>query len=730
MERYQLLPTALLICSVLLSGCGGGGGSSTPDVATPGPSEPQSPPVDPDPDPEPDPDPLEPKSEGLLAKAESEEALAAVLREGMRSNVAYNPQSLIDFSPAPPSSSPSIPEELPQFSTTNLQELGVDEADRVKYDGNILYIAGRELVEEPSNNPPSDVVVDDWFFSGNRPSYRPVITLSRTDADAATATDIARIELPPDQAQYELYVRQADTGKQLVGIVQDYAFPLFGFSDFTYWQSQFTRIVGWSVDDPDNISQQFSIEIEGALLASRRVGNRLYVVSRFTPQVPDLIYYPVTDEEREENDAVLSALSAAELLPRYSSDGETVQPLSSATDCLVPNEEFDQANRVAAGNAITTVTAIDLDAPETVQSTCLNAYINDFYFSLNSLYLTANLGSNATLIHKIALNAGDPLYRGSGVVPGYIGTTRPSFLMSEEGSDLRVLSTIRFNGGFSLPVMPGSESAPTPLSEEQGEEEVYYGDHQLTVLREDPLVDRLDRVARLPNDDFPAAIGKPGEQIFGARFLGDRAYVVTFRTVDPLYVLDLADPVDPKLAGELEIPGFSTLLQPLGDGLLLGVGRDADPNVGLIRGVKIALFDEADPTSPIELGSEIVGRRGSDSPTVNDHRTLALLPVDGGFRVALPIRRHDEFNGGLEGPFTSYRWSDSGLYQYDIDTASRTLTPAGKLVVGESDSVNQGAFVSLRGARGFINQDAVFFSVEGMDDVATGFWGTISSATQ
>ena len=97
------------------------------------------------------------------------------------------------------------------------------------------------------------------------------------------------------------------------------------------------------------------------------------------------------------------------------------------------------------------------------------------------------------------------------------------------------------------------------------------------------------------------------------RFVGDRGYLVTFRQVDPLYVLDLSDPADPRSAAVLEVPGFSDWLFPLDGGLLFGVGKDADAT-GRQQGVKVALFDVRDAANPRVLDSRRYGQPGSSTP--------------------------------------------------------------------------------------------------------------------
>jgi hypothetical protein len=159
----------------------------------------------------------------------------------------------------------------------------------------------------------------------------------------------------------------------------------------------------------------------------------------------------------------------------------------------------------------------------------------------------------------------------------------------------------------------------------------------------------------LPNDLHPEAIGKPGEDIYAVRYFNDKAYVVSFIRIDPLYVLDLTDTSDPKIAGALEVPGYSAYLHPINEHLLLGVGQQIDPNRfpqigqgGLLdtnpieEGAKVSLFDVSDPTSPLELGSVVYGE--GFTPAEWDHHALTYLSVDEHhFRFALPVSTWGQF---------------------------------------------------------------------------------------
>jgi uncharacterized secreted protein with C-terminal beta-propeller domain len=111
------------------------------------------------------------------------------------------------------------------------------------------------------------------------------------------------------------------------------------------------------------------------------------------------------------------------------------------------------------------------------------------------------------------------------------------------------------------------------------------------------------------------------EQIRAVRYFGDIAAVVTFRQTDPLYLLDLSG--EPRVLGELKVPGFSTYLHPVGDGLLLGLGEDADPD-GRVRGMQVSLFDISDLSAPALVDRLRLGPGWS--PALDDSRAFTYDP--------------------------------------------------------------------------------------------------------
>jgi hypothetical protein len=173
----------------------------------------------------------------------------------------------------------------------------------------------------------------------------------------------------------------------------------------------------------------------------------------------------------------------------------------------------------------------------------------------------------------------------------------------------------------------------------------------------------------------------------------DRAYLVTFRLIDPLYVLDLSDQENPQIVGELEIDGYSDYLHPVSDTLLLGIGKDAIADDGSsdfngrgawYQGVKLSLFDVSDPTSPREIDAVVLGKRGTESTVLWDHHALSFIPGNGGeaARLAIPVQLHEDIP-----TWKSWDASDpSAWYDYtpraqsSFEQSALGISQAGRLI--------------------------------------------------
>jgi len=575
----------------------------------------------------------------------------------------------------------------PVFSGTTVQEAGVDEADLLKTNGRFLFALDGYTLREAQGTP--------------RPQVR--VGLARADGQIQNVSTMA-LEVGTDPA----------SAKGL--LLSSQATRLAALASTVSWKTppcppDMACILPVLIGDPAVHVQVADVSSTGALttarrlaldghyVASRRVGDVIHLVTTWSPRLAyENLPASASVQERE---AALAALKPEDILPGVRIDGGTRQPLVRESDCLM------QPKATSLSLTVTTLVAIDLASPAlTTRARCFFGGTEGLYMSPQNLYLATTRSPQpvaaadgrlvfptgfVTDLHKFAFDGLNLNYRASGEVRGHLGwdPERISLRMSEHGGDLRVISYTG-TSGWATPVdalpAPGSNSpsAASPAT--------------LTVLRESAPESALKALATLPNDRRPAALGKPGEQIYGVRFSGETGYLVTFRRTDPLYVLDLKDPADPKIAAELEIPGFSDLLLPLPQGLLLGVGHDADAN-GLALGPKVALFDVRDPTKPSLISSRTFGARGSTSAVDHTSHGINLLQVGAVARLGLPMS------------LRTTDWSPEAqhvLQRFEVDTAARTLRWRPELAAPQgTDAFDVSADRSVQIG------DAVFFLSQG-----------------
>lgn len=296
------------------------------------------------------------------------------------------------------------------------------------------------------------------------------------------------------------------------------------------------------------------------------------------------------------------------VMPRVTVDGST---------STVEAPEVGHFNATEYSYRFTTVLSVDLSGVrEPGREVFLTGETQTLYVSTDHIYVAHTESApylreesrrirtappaEETVIHKIAIRDGEIRYVASGTVPGHLLN---QFSLDQHNGTLRVATT---TGG----VWSGGSA-----------NHIYTLDEGLNIIG------RLENLA-------------PGERIYSARFLGDRAYLVTFKKVDPLFVIDLADPRAPRVLGELKIPGYSDYLHPYDENHLIGIGKETieseTGDFAWYQGLKLALFDVSNVSSPKERAKVVVGDRGTDSEALRDHkaflfsreRSLLVLPVD------------------------------------------------------------------------------------------------------
>ncbi len=232
---------------------------------------------------------------------------------------------------------------------------------------------------------------------------------------------------------------------------------------------------------------------------------------------------------------------------------------------------------------------------------------------------TGSPAGPSTIIHRFELNRGSPVWRQSMSAQG---TLLNQFSLDDYQGHLRVATTVEEyrSSGFQT-------SSSITIFDQSG-----------------TITGEITGIA-------------PTERIFAARFIGDRCYLVTFRQIDPFFVIDLADPKNPKILGELKIPGYSDYLHPFDDTHIIGIGKDTEETAWggfTTTGVKAALFDVSDVTNPTLKDSVTIGGSGSDSEILRDHKAFYFNPKTG--VMVLPITVAQGYGVG-------YVWQGSYIYE-------------------------------------------------------------------
>jgi hypothetical protein len=375
------------------------------------------------------------------------------------------------------------------------------------------------------------------------------------------------------------------------------------------WSSQPTATVTLvDTSDPAAPRVEASTRLEGSVVATRMVDDVPRIVLSTVPEAVaragNQTYVDPAGTRR-----LVESITGEQVLPRRVAPDGTVEPLVDCEQVLATPDATagaDDPNVVVTSPEVVSVVSVGRTL-EDLSTTTVQGGVGlgtTVYASPRAVYLTSGVGSwdvpNAA-VHRIELAGDATRYTGSGTVPGQV---LDQYSLSELDGDLRVVTTTTdpapvttdptattgVPGPAPAPdvttgvveILPVPSPVPTAVPPTEG---------RLTVLRPGPD-GALAEVGHV--DDLGV-----GERVQSVRFVGDLAYVVTFRQVDPLFAIDVSDPTAPRVLGELKIPGFSEYLHPLGDGRLLGVGVDAD-ELGVIRGAKVSLFDVSDPTRPVE----------------------------------------------------------------------------------------------------------------------------------
>lgn len=536
--------------------------------------------------------------------------------KAMDEGIITDDQAANSFSSAAKSSenSESFNGDQADFSTTNVQVQGVDEADVVKTDGQYIYQVNNDRIVVAKAYPADNM---------------EIMSIIDFEDDVFTPQEIY---LSGDKlVTIGSYYKDSKLNDELKAKTDSKT-----YKRIYYDQKSYVKAIVYDISDKTNIKKIREVELEGDYVSSRMIDSVLYMVSNKSQNIyytsdsdmkiemphyrdskfnndfieikcPQIRYFPDTVES---NYMIVAAFDIKEdekaNIQTYLGSGENIYVSGENLYVAVTDYNYDviPKNEAITNGVKTSVAPVYKDRRET----------NVYKFSLD--------GSKMTYLSK-------------GSVPGLILN---QFSMDEN------------KGYFRIATTTGNTWS---TGENASNNNLYILDDTMNVCG------KIEDIAT-------------GEKIYSVRFMGDRAYIVTFKTVDPLFVIDLKDPKKPKILGALKIPGYSDYLHPYDENHIIGFGKDTIEVSGgaYYMGMKIALFDVSDVSNPKQKFSEVIGDRGTESELLRNHKALLFSKEKNLMAFPVSVAEIKDKNSSAinQWGIPEYgEFSFQGAYVYSID---------------------------------------------------------------
>ena len=521
-------------------------------------------------------------------------------------------------------------------STTNLQVDGVDEGDIIKNDDNHIYqVNNQELIVAqifPSDSmtvlsriafkegefTPQELYVDDKYL---------VVIGSAYYAINPPPGDIQPIKPEPSAIQPKLRD-------------QALIYP-------PIYNKLTTRAIIYDLEDKTNLKKIREVELDGNYVSSRKIGSNLYLIANKYLDT----YLIMQQESDPPQPNYRDTVSKEEFVKIDYNDIHYFPNFLEPNYLLVAGLDLDLKDKEMQVVSY-------LGSSQTVYASASNLYIavtqhqpieqpvpmpqptpdpaSSSLTPPDQLYPRPY--KTTTALYKFGLDKGETTYKTKGEVPG---TILNQFAMDEH------------NGFFRIATTTG----------EIWRTDSFTSKNNVFILNEDlQLSGKIEDIA-------------PGEKIYSVRFMGDRGYMVTFKNVDPFFVLDLKDPTSPLILGALKIPGFSDYLHPYDENHIIGFGKETvelsqnGVTNAYYQGLKLAVFDVTDVSHPVEMFKTIVGDRGTDSEVLRNHKSLLFNKEKGilSFPVTLMEVNYPGSNsksGLLD--YGQFTFQGAYVYQFDL----------------------------------------------------------------
>jgi inhibitor of cysteine peptidase len=502
------------------------------------------------------------------------------------------------------------------YSETNIQVEGVDEPDSVKTDGTYIYILSDQTIYIIQATPSSSAQIistislskDQWYQSFFVNNDHLVVF------GESSPTYWYYPEPLIDKADTSDSTDNADSSNDSTNNI---------IYEAGNWDVPTVIIEVYDLSDITSPTLQTTIELDGIFVNARMIDSQIYIVAS------------------EHTSYLYRTIDKADYFKTPSITIDNIQRNISAEQIYY----VDEPDKV---DSLTHILSLNIESLSFTQKSFLIGNTQEIYMSTDHIYLVYSSydytstvfntpindpNRQTTRIHKIAVDNDEIIHVGSSEVPG---RSLNQFSMDEHNSYFRIATTTGYIWNEENP----------------SQNNVYILDEQLSI------VSSIEDIAT-------------GEEIYSARFMGDKAYLVTFKNVDPFFTLDLSDPYDPQVLGELKIPGYSDYLHPYDEHHIIGIGKDAiasnNPNFAWYQGVKLALFNVSNFNDPVLVDTTIIGDRGSSSPVLYDHK--ALLFEREKQLLVLPMSVYEipeEQKKGEDNPSAHGRFSYQGAYVFEI----------------------------------------------------------------
>ncbi len=534
------------------------------------------------------------------------------------------------------------------FSATNNQVAGVDEADIVKSDGSYLYVKSGRKIDILTAYPPDSAKVLSSLTFDNAPLGlfvygRQMLVISQQELMVRPMISVPSIVAPgggafrPAPLSPGLKVSVYDTADKTAPRLKD----SFAITGANYVDS---RMIGGYVyliaNTPLNLGQYQTDGQNSIRLPEIAEGNGSVTtfpataIQHFDIPYPSYNYtmvqaYDMNALARKTSIFLTGATQQVFVSAQniYLTSQDPISPIpifQKYLDRLTPLLPSSLTNQLQDPQATEAQKLEQLAAVLAMGSNTGPGNQAEIARVVSSMRQDLAKAQDQTLVQKFQIGEYEATFKAQAEVPGQVLN---QFSMDEQDGYFRIATTTR---------------DPQNWSNSSNNIFVYGPDLQ--------LAGQLTGLA-------------PGEQIYSARFLGKRAYLVTYKQIDPFFVVDLTNPASPKVLGYLKIPGFSDYLHPYDDNHIIGIGKDTTPNPqesGLPRptGLKIALFDVTNPEQPTEL-SRYALPDGADSTALYDHKAFLFSQAKN--LLALPVSSPQTI-----GPQYSY-WQGAYIFNVSLD---------------------------------------------------------------